>query len=403
MSEKLPFISLEDYNYSLPSERIADYPLPRGTAKLIHYKNGTISHKHFSDITELLSEKHQLVYNNTKVLPARLFFYRETGAKIEIFLLAPISPTKEVTKAMLVNGECVWECAIGNSKKWKNDILKKELEIGGKQVTVSAELLDRANRLIKFSWDNKEISFVDLVEAIGKTPLPPYIKREADENDKDTYQTVYSKQEGAVAAPTAGLHFSEQILETIQSKNIDIQEVTLHVGAGTFKPVTEENALEHDMHQEQVEISKATIESLISEQEIVAVGTTSMRTLESLYWFGVKLLENKQANFHIEKLFPYQFENRQLPTKNESLKTILEYMESENLERLFGTTEIFIFPTYEFRMCKALITNFHMPKSTLLLLVSAFIGQDWLKIYHEAMENEYRFLSYGDSSFLELK
>ncbi len=256
--------------------------------------------------------------------------------------------------------------------------------------------------MVKFSWDNEEVNFVDLVEAIGKTPLPPYIKREADEADKDTYQTVYSKQEGAVAAPTAGLHFSEEILEEIQSKNIDIQEVTLHVGAGTFKPVTEENALEHAMHQEQIEISKSTIEALISEREIVAVGTTSMRTLESLYWFGVKLLENKQASFHIEKLFPYQFENQELPTKNESLVAILEYLKSEKLEKLFGTTEIYIFPSYEFRMCRGLITNFHMPKSTLLLLVSAFIGQDWLKIYHEAMENEYRFLSYGDSSFLEL-
>ena len=395
-------ISLTDYDYNLPQKRIAKYPLARGTAKLLHYQQGVFKHLQFPAMENLLNESHLLVMNNTKVLPARMHFFKDTGAQIEIFLLSPSLPTPVITEAMLVQNECVWQCTIGNYKRWKEGlILQKEVKLAnGTTINLKATFADRENRLVRFSWE-EAVSFVDLVEAAGKTPLPPYIKREADESDKSNYQTVYSKNEGAVAAPTAGLHFTDELLEVLQTKGVEQEEVTLHVGAGTFQPIKVENALEHDMHQEQIEVTLDNLQALKSGKKIVAVGTTSMRTLESLYWYGVKLLKNMGDAFYIEKLLPYQFENQELPTLEEALEAIEKLMLTQKAARIMGETQIFIFPGYRFQVCKGLITNFHMPHSTLLLLIAAFIGDDWKKIYQEALANDYRFLSYGDSSFLE--
>lgn len=395
-------IRLTDYDYDLPQERIAKYPLPRGTAKLLHYQQGKLNHLQFPAIQNLLDSQHLLVVNNTKVLPARMHFFKDTGAQIEIFLLSPQQPTPVITAAMLVQKECVWECTIGNFKRWKADVsLTKEVRLeNGETVQLTATFADRENRLVRFTWE-EAVAFVDLVEAAGKTPLPPYIKREADESDKSNYQTVYSKNEGAVAAPTAGLHFTDQILETLHEAGVEQEEVTLHVGAGTFQPIKVDNALEHDMHQEQIEVTLANLKALKSGKKVVAVGTTSMRTLESVYWYGVKLLKGMGKEFYIEKLFPYQFATAELPSLVEAIDAIEEFMEAQGVERIMGETQIFIFPGYPFQVCKGLITNFHMPHSTLLLLIAAFIGEDWKKVYQEAFDQDYRFLSYGDSSFLE--
>lgn len=400
--QEVKAISLSAYHYELPQERIATYPLPRGTAKLLHYHKGEVKHLQFPAIENLLTDDHLLVVNNTKVLPARMHFFKDTGAQIEIFLLNPESPTPVITEAMLVKGECIWQCTIGNYKRWKEGIsLLKEVEVEGTKVQLKASFHDRANRLVKFSWDNEQIAFVDLVEAAGKTPLPPYIKREAEESDKSNYQTVYSKNEGAVAAPTAGLHFTDNLLDSLRAKGTAKEEVTLHVGAGTFQPIKVDNAIEHDMHQEQIEVTLGNLKALKSGKKVVAVGTTSMRTLESLYWYGVKLIKGMGEDFFIEKLFPYQFTTQDLPTLENSLTAIEELMKAREVDRLLGETQIFIFPSYSFQVCKGLITNFHMPHSTLLLLIAAFIGDDWKRIYQEALDNDYRFLSYGDSSFLQ--
>lgn len=400
--QNIPYISLNDYNYDLPNEQIAHEPLPRGEAKQLRYRDGYITHSTFKQVVECLTAQHLLFFNNTKVLPARMFFYKETGALIEVFLLAPIAPSKEIAEAMLVKGGAVWECTIGNLKKWKDgQVLTANGVLEGKPLEVKATLEDREKGHVRLSWNLRDHSFVDIVEALGRTPLPPYIKREAEESDKERYQTVYSKQEGAVAAPTAGLHFSEGILDELQAKDVEMQELTLHVGAGTFQPVKTDNAIAHKMHGEQVLVSKAHLVALIQPKPVVAVGTTSMRTLESLYWYGVKVMDAKeQVPFFIDKLYPYQWKEEQLPSRIESMKAILDYMERYELKELRGTTEIYIFPPYQFRVCQGLITNFHMPKSTLLLLVGAFIGNDWKKVYAEALTNDYRFLSYGDSSIL---
>jgi S-adenosylmethionine:tRNA ribosyltransferase-isomerase len=391
-------VKLSDYNYELPNERIALFPAERGQSKLLCYQEGQISHRKFTDVLALLTPSHQLFFNNTKVLPARMHFHKETGALIEVFLLHPVFPTKEVASAMLAKHEAVWECTIGNLKKWKDEQpLVLELPDGTQLI---AQLHDREAHLVAFRWTG-EASFAEVVEMAGKIPLPPYIKREADEADKDRYQTVYSKEKGAVAAPTAGLHFSEEILAQLAQKGVEMHELTLHVGAGTFQPVKEENAINHAMHEEQMLVRRHEIEALLSHKPVVAVGTTSMRTLESLYWFGVKLLQaGKPLPFFIEKLYPYQHAQA-LPTQQESMQAILGYLDSQQLDVLKGSTEIFIFPSYQFRICKALITNFHTPKSTLLMLIAAFVGeQEWPRIYKEALANDYRFLSYGDSSIL---
>ncbi len=390
-------IRLSDYTYNLSEEKIAKAPLKeRSDSKLLVYKNGEISHDIFNKISEHIPEKSCLVFNNTRVIPARLFFIKDTGALIEIFLLEPVAPTNEVARAMLVKNNCTWKCMIGNLKKWKEDqVLSLDLDNGA---CLKVKVSDRAQQLVEFSWDSDE-EYVHILERVGKIPLPPYINREVTFEDQERYQTVYSKFEGAVAAPTAGLHFDDKTLESLAKKDILFDYLTLHVSAGTFQPIKVDNVLEHAMHSEQVVVTLANVEVLLKNNFVVSVGTTSMRTLESLYWYGVKLL-NGESDFFIDKLYPYQHELNTLPTKNESLEAVKKHLKEKELSQITGQTEIFIFPGYEFRICNGLITNFHLPGSTLILLVAAFIGEDWREVYKKAIANDYRFLSYGDSSLL---
>jgi S-adenosylmethionine:tRNA ribosyltransferase-isomerase len=394
-------IKIADYSYFLPEEKIAKHPVePRDSSRLLVSESGKITHHKFSDISKLLPVNSHLVFNNTRVIPARLFFKRKTGAVIEVFLLHPVSPSPLVAISMESRKTCEWECVIGNKKKWKTEeILTVEITQNGHPYNLSAKLIDKDANLVRFEWDS-EVVFSEIIGYFGNIPLPPYLNRDAEEDDIEDYQTVYSKEKGAVAAPTAGLHFSELVLENIAKKGIRQSYLTLHVGAGTFQPVKTENALEHPMHEEQMVFSRDFISDLLYNHEfVIPVGTTSMRSLESLYWFGVKLLNDKNAIFFIEKLFPYQ--NHQNIPLNDALKAILAFMESGNLTQLMGSTEIMIFPGYKFKVCKALITNFHQPGSTLLLLVAALVGENyWKYLYNEALENNYRFLSFGDSSLL---
>lgn len=395
----VPTIYLKDYQYELPEDRIRKHAITqRDQSKLLHYQSGEINHQKFHQLAELLPQNSQLFFNNTKVIPARIHLQKSTGALIEIFLLTPVSPSPLVVEAMEVSVKCTWSCMIGNLKKWKEEPLTTILKIIDQEVELTVTLVNREERLVEFAW-NGNFQFVDIVEALGEVPLPPYFNREPEANDKERYQTVYSEKEGAVAAPTAGLHFTEEVLKALINKNIPLNYLTLHVSAGTFQPVKEEIASNHSMHSEQILITRHNLENLLRNKTNIAVGTTSMRTLESLYWFGVKLLQSKNVHFHIEKLFAYQHK-QQLPTRLEALIIIKEHMHRYQLDVLMGDTEIFIMPGYQFRMCDGLITNFHQPGSTLLMLIAAFIGNDWKKIYEEAMVNDYSFLSYGDSSLL---
>ncbi|UZD22992.1 S-adenosylmethionine:tRNA ribosyltransferase-isomerase [Algoriphagus halophytocola] len=399
---RIPAIDLKAYEYTLPDEKIAKFPLEkRDSSKLLHFKDGLISHLNFSDIPELLPAESLLVYNDTKVIPARLIFQRETGARIEVFLLQPISPTTVIPEIMLSKEPVTWETMIGNAKKWKDgEVLKGEIPYLGGKIVLKATLLDREKKQVQFSWDHSEVTFVDVVEASGEVPLPPYLNRKPDQEDKDRYQTVYSKNEGAVAAPTAGLHFTQEILDRLSHKGVQKTQVTLHVSAGTFQPIKADSVTEHPMHSEQVVLHLKTLEQILPKiGNIIAVGTTSVRTLESIYWYGVKLLEGKGEEMSIEKLFPYE-ERQSLPTAKESYEAVLQHMKSNGKETLIGATEIFIFPGYTFKIVDGLITNFHQPGSTLILLIASILGDDWKKVYTEALENEYRFLSYGDSSLL---
>ncbi|PZX57633.1 S-adenosylmethionine:tRNA ribosyltransferase-isomerase [Algoriphagus ratkowskyi] len=402
---QIPSIDLKAYEYTLPEEKIAKFPLAkRDSSKLLQYKDGQISHFNFSDISELLPAETLLVYNDTKVIPARLIFQRETGARIEIFLLQPISPTTVIPEIMLAKHPVIWETMIGNAKKWKDgEVLKGIIPLENRTIVLLAKLIDRESRKVEFSWDDDEVAFVDVVEASGEVPLPPYLNRKPNEEDKIRYQTVYSEKEGAVAAPTAGLHFTPEIFELIRSKGIKEAQVTLHVSAGTFQPIKASEVTEHPMHSEQIHVNRNTIRHILSHLgNVVTVGTTSVRTLESLYWYGVKLLEEKGEDLTIEKLFPY-LDRKSLPTAKESYDAILSYMDEKGIDTIMGTTEIFIFPGYKFKIVNGLITNFHQPGSTLILLIATILGEDWKRVYAEAMANEYRFLSYGDSSLLWIK
>ncbi len=395
-------VNLQEYEYTLPEERIAKYPLEkRDSSKLLHYQSGKISHHHFFDLPDFLDKGTLLVYNDTKVIPARLIFQRETGARIEIFLLNPVQPTTVIPEIMLSTQPVTWQTMIGNAKKWKSDeILKGLIEIQGHTVVLEARLVDKENKWVEFNWNSESVPFVDIVESSGEVPLPPYLNRKAEESDKDRYQTVYSEKEGAVAAPTAGLHFTQEVFEKLRKKGIEEAQVTLHVSAGTFQPIKVDDVTAHPMHSEQIHLQKSTIEKLLNQEgPIVAVGTTSVRTLESLYWYGVQLLENKGTTFKVAKLIPYDSRESQ-PSKNEALQAVLNQMEAEGKVEIMGETEIFIFPGYQFQMIDGLITNFHQPGTTLMLLIGSLIGDDWKKIYQEALDNDYRFLSYGDSSLL---
>jgi S-adenosylmethionine:tRNA ribosyltransferase-isomerase len=407
-------LPLSAFTYDLPADRIALYPLPeRDQSKLLVYQEGHIEHRTFTNITEYLPENTLLVFNNTRVIPARLHFSKDTGATIEIFLLSPITPSPLVAQAMLATGTATWHCTIGNLKKWTDGtVLKKDLGV----ITLEARLEDRARGLVAFTWGRLvqstdtntvdrglwtvDITFAEVIGRSGETPLPPYLKRKAEQTDRDRYQTVYARAEGAVAAPTAGLHFTPHVLDALTQKGIRTDFLTLHVSAGTFQPVKTENAAEHTMHQEQVLVTRANLQNLLDPtRRIVPVGTTSMRTLESLYWYGVNLGTDTNAPFTIRQHDPYEAKGP-LPSRHEALQRVLHTMERLNLETLTGETAIYIMPGYTFRVCDALVTNFHQPASTLILLVAAFIGEDWRKVYNEAMEKGYRFLSYGDSSLL---
>ncbi|SFT37493.1 S-adenosylmethionine:tRNA ribosyltransferase-isomerase [Algoriphagus locisalis] len=401
---QIPAIDLREYEYTLPEEKIAKHPLAkRDASKLLHYKDGQISHLNFSNIPDLLPADTLLVYNDTKVIPARLIFQRETGARIEIFLLQPISPTTVIPEIMLAKHPVIWETMIGNVKKWKpSEVLKGQIPFQGGTITLEAKLIDRETRKVEFSWDRTDVAFVDVVEASGEVPLPPYLNRKPIEEDKSRYQTVYSEKEGAVAAPTAGLHFTPEIFQQLKSKGIKEAQVTLHVSAGTFQPIKATHVTEHPMHSEQIHVNRETIEMILLHLgNVVTVGTTSVRTLESLYWYGVKLIEGKDEELKIEKLFPYE-DRKSLPSAQKSYEAILIYMKEKGLETIMGTTEIFIFPGYQFKVVKGLITNFHQPGSTLILLIATILGDDWKRVYVEALENNYRFLSYGDSSLLRI-
>ncbi len=427
---------LSDYTYDLPDERIAKFPLPkRDESKLQVYQQGQITHSVFKNITDYLPKNSLLVFNNTKVIPARIHFQKPTGAIIQIFLLHPILPTSVINLAMDVTDSCVWECMIGNRKRWKKgDILSQIITVEGQEVEVKAEIFDEEKNHVQFRYEvvgmkyevegegnNNEIitshtsylrphtydliphtytlPFSKLIQALGTIPLPPYLNRETEASDSETYQTVYSEKKGAVAAPTAGLHFTQEVLQNLENQGIKQDFLTLHVGAGTFQPIKVENIIEHKMHNEQVVFTKKNIENiLVNLGNIIPVGTTSMRTLESIYWFGVKFLKGDNSPLLIEKLYPYQ--HKKLPSVEESLTAILKEMDEKNTEEITAETEIFIFPSYQFKVCKGIVTNYHQPESTLILLIAALIGEDWRKVYHEAMTKDYRFLSYGDSSLL---
>jgi len=393
-------VKLSDYQYTLPDERIAKFPLAkRDESKLLHFEEGEIKHLQFSDLTSQIPSDSLLVFNNTKVIPARIFFLKPSGAKIEIFLLKPVEPTTVINEIMISQGPVIWETMIGNLKRWKEgETLKGELTLDGQSLVLEAVLIDREKRLVSFTWAGNK-AFCSIIEACGEVPLPPYLNRPAVAEDKPRYQTVYSQKEGAVAAPTAGLHFTPEVLDQLKNNGVELDYLTLHVSAGTFQPIKEEAVDQHPMHSEQVIASKANIQNIINARKnVIAVGTTSMRSLESLYWYGVKLLEGDKS-FFIPKLYPYRnFQN--LPTFKKSFEAILNYMDLEGLEEITGSTEIFIIPGYEFRVCHGLVTNFHQPGSTLILLVAAFTKGAWKKIYDEALQEGYRFLSYGDSSLL---
>lgn len=394
-------LNLKDYLYELPEYRIAKFPLARrDSSKLLVYEQGQTRHESFKDISNFLPAGSTLFFNNTKVIPARLLFFKGTGAEIEIFLLQPKSPTPEIARAMQVEEQCSWICMIRNLKKWKNEeVLKRVVDIEGKKLEISAKLIDNSSQTVALKW-NQPIAFASMIALLGEVPLPPYLKRKAENSDRTTYQTIYSKAEGAVAAPTAGLHFTDQVLGQLQQKKIATEFLTLHVSAGTFQPIKEEEIIKHPMHAEQIILSRNNIEAIGKAKKIIAVGTTSMRSLESLYWFGLRLHLEKHEVFFVEKLYPYKFLEKPLPSRNEIMDEILQYMEQKGLDCLSGATEIYIFPGYTFRMCDGLITNFHQPGSTLILLVAAFLGEDWREVYTQALENNYRFLSYGDSSLL---
>ena len=397
-------IKISEFNYPLPDERIAKFPLTeRDCSKLLVYRHGEVSEDRFTSLPQYLEAGEMMVFNNTKVIQARLHFRKETGALIEVFCLEPIQPNDYVLSFQQTQ-ECAWLCMIGNLKKWKEGTLKRTIEVKGKIITLSATRGEcrGTSHWVTFAWDDDSLTFADVLEAVGELPIPPYLNRETQESDKKTYQTVYSKIKGSVAAPTAGLHFTEKVLKALDERGIDREELTLHVGAGTFKPVKSEEIEGHEMHTEYISVNKCTIEKLIAHGgETVAVGTTSVRTLESLYYIGILLAQNPEANqeeLHIKQWMPY--ENTVMLTPVESLQHILDYLNRNGMDTLHTSTQIIIAPGYEYKIVKKIVTNFHQPQSTLLLLVSAFVKGDWRKIYDYALSHDFRFLSYGDSSLL---
>lgn len=403
-------INIAEYDYPLPDERIAKYPLPeRDASKLLILKNSQIGEDHFRNIGNYLPEKSVLVFNETKVVRARLQFVKDSGAAIEIFCLEPITGNGDYQLAFSASSPVEWHCLVGNSRRWKDGVLTMSLTINGSVEThgraslqLKAERIEKndAYSVIRFSWEPADISFAEVLENAGEIPLPPYLHREAEPSDRDRYQTVFAKYEGSVAAPTASLHLTKPLIAKLKEQGHTIEEVTLHVGAGTFRPVATDTIGEHEMHSESIIVKRQTIEHLRNNigRTIIPVGTTSMRTIESVYWIGVMLLEQgfEERNIHVNQWFPYQ-DREKLPTAEESLEAILKYLDMHHLDALHATTALMIAPSCPIMITKALITNFHQPKSTLLLLVSALIGDKWKEAYRFALDHGFRFLSYGDS------
>ncbi|WP_294629243.1 S-adenosylmethionine:tRNA ribosyltransferase-isomerase [uncultured Bacteroides sp.] len=404
MKENPKHIHISEYHYPLPDERIAKFPLTvRDHSKLLIYRHGEVSQATFTSLPDYLPEGALMVFNNTKVIQARLHFRKETGALIEVFCLEPIQPNDYVLNFQQT-AHSAWLCMIGNLKKWKDGTLKREMTVKGVSITLTATRGESrgTSHWVDFSWNNPEVTFADILEVFGELPIPPYLNRETEESDKETYQTVYSKIKGSVAAPTAGLHFTPRVLNALQEKGVELEELTLHVGAGTFKPVKSEEIEGHEMHTEYISVNRSTVRKLIEHGGCaVAVGTTSVRTLESLYHIGVTLANNPDATeeeLHVKQWQPY--ENRLRISPVEALQQILEYLDRNSLETLHSSTQIIIVPGYDYQIVKAIVTNFHQPQSTLLLLVSAFVKGDWRTIYDYALSHDFRFLSYGDSSLL---
>jgi S-adenosylmethionine:tRNA ribosyltransferase-isomerase len=403
INSRITDISIQDFTYHLPDVQVAKYALAeRDQSKLLIWNNGNIRDDRFYNLPDYLPSGSMLVFNNTRVIKARLIFRKKTGARIELFCLEPISPP-EYSLSLSQTERCRWKCIVGNLKKWKNEILELGITIKSQTVILKAEKvkeLDEAQEIL-FSWDNDLFSFAEIIEASGFIPIPPYLNRESEEIDLVSYQTVYSKIKGSVAAPTAGLHFTDRVLDSLEKKNIDCEELTLHVGAGTFQPVKSATIFGHKMHTEHFIVSLEIMERL-SEQKgkIIAVGTTSVRTLESIYWIGAKIINQpsiESSNLSITQWEPYQPKSQSY-TIQESFKALQDFMKQHKLTELNASTQIIIIPGYEFKVISGMITNFHQPQSTLLLLIAAFLGEEWRKIYEHALTNNYRFLSYGDSN-----
>ena len=398
----IPEIRIEDYNYNLPDERIAKYPLPqRDGSKLLHYKEGLVTEKRFSDIYSLLPEGSIMVFNDTKVVPARLHFQRSTGAHIEIFCLEPVQPEEYVTM-FAVTDKCRWKCIVGNVKRWKNDTLNLYNPDSNEEVTtlaLKADLIERQGEtsIVEFSWEGG-IPFSKVLEIGGSIPIPPYLNRNTEEVDLERYQTLYARFRGSVAAPTAGLHFTENVLQAIRERNITTETVCLHVGAGTFLPVKSSLVSEHTMHREPFVVTLKFLKRLLANLgKVIAVGTTSVRTLESLYYVGVSCIETGHP-VDVDQWAPYSREYTY--STAEAIQALVSYLEANSLESIQVGTRIIILPGFGFRIVDILVTNFHQPQSTLLLLISAFVAGDWKNIYNFALANGFRFLSYGDSSVL---
>lgn len=405
MTTSIKDIRIDTYNYPLPDERIAKYPLARrDQSKLLLYKGGSVEESRFSRLSDYLPKDSLLVFNNTRVIRARLLFRKETGARIEIFCLEPVMP-RDYALIFQQTGSCSWDCMIGNLKKWKEGTLSLMLEVNGKPLELKAERIESRGEThrVRFTWESDTVTFAELLETAGVLPIPPYLHRETEENDLNSYQTVYSKIKGSVAAPTAGLHFTPELLAELDEKGYGRTELTLHVGAGTFKPVKSETIEEHEMHTEFISVPRPVIEQLKANiGKVIAVGTTSVRTLESLYYVGVKLATcdpSTEPDLKIGQWFPYDAENNRLSAV-EALQHILDYLERNRLPQLITSTQIMIVPGYDFKIVRGIVTNFHQPQSTLLLLVSAFVKGDWQQIYDYALSHDFRFLSYGDSSLL---
>jgi len=398
-------LNINTFNYILPDDRIAKYPLKeRDNSKLLHFDGKNIEEKRFFDLPQLLDNKDVLICNNTKVIQSRLRFAKETGAIIEIFCLEPHEPA-DYQLAFQSTKSCVWKVLIGNAKRWKSELLTKKITINNTEFIFSAKYLqpcENMSHLVEFQWNNENFTFAQILENLGELPIPPYLNRKTEDSDKKNYQTIYSKIDGSVAAPTAGLHFTSKVLQDLAAKGVKINEITLHVGAGTFQPVKAEQIGEHQMHGEFFIIQRSVVEQVMQNLgHIVAVGTTSVRTLESLYFIGCRIKESPQnPQFVVNQWEDY--ENEHKLSVEEALKEIVNYMKINDLEEICAETKIIIAPSFRFKIVKKIITNFHQPKSTLLLLVSAFVGEEnRKKIYDFALKNDFRFLSYGDSSLLE--